>query len=69
MGQKAWDFSGWATRFDRLCSDGRTIRDGAFDDDDGAEVPLVWQHNHNSPDMVLGHALLEETWRRHVRVL
>lgn len=60
MGQKAWDFSGWATRFDRLCSDGRTIRDGAFDDDDGAEVPLVWQHNHNSPDMVLGHALLEK---------
>ncbi len=60
MGQKAWDFSGWATRFDRLCSDGRTIRDGAFDDDDGLEVPLVWQHNHNSPDMVLGHALLEK---------
>ena len=60
MGQKTWDFSGWATRFDRLCSDGRTIRDGAFDDDDGLEVPLVWQHNHNSPDMVLGHALLEK---------
>ena len=57
---KSYDFSGWATRFDRLCSDGRTIRDGAFDEDDGCEVPLVWQHNHDSPDMVLGHALLEK---------
>lgn len=57
---KSYDFSGWATRFDRLCSDGRTIRDGAFDDDDGKQVPLIWQHDHNSPDMVLGHALLEK---------
>ena len=57
---KSYDFSGWATRFDRLCSDGRTIRDGAFDEDDGKKVPLIWQHDHNSPDMVLGHALLEK---------
>ena len=57
---KSYDFSGWATRFDRLCSDGRTIRDGAFDDDDGKQVPLIWQHYHDSPDMVLGHALLEK---------
>ena len=57
---KSYDFSGWATRFDRLCSDGRTIRDGAFDEDDGKQVPLIWQHDHNSPDMVLGHALLEK---------
>lgn len=59
MGKNHWDFSGWATRFDRKCSDGRTIRDGAFDEDDGNTVPLVWQHDHDSPDNVLGHALLE----------
>ena len=54
-----YDFSGWATRFDIPCTDGRTIRDGAFNDCDGKTVPLVWMHQHNSSDNVLGHALLE----------
>ena len=58
---KNCDFSGWATRNDLRCSDGRTIRRDAFKDDDGREVPLVWNHNHNSPDLVLGHALLKNT--------
>ena len=53
------DFSGWATRNDLLCADGRTIRKNAFKDNDGCEVPLVWNHEHNNPDAVLGHALLE----------
>jgi len=51
-----YDFTGWATKYDILCSDGRTIRKGAFDDLDGKSVPLVWMHQHNSPDNVLGHA-------------
>ena len=54
-----YDFSGWATRNDLKCSDGRTIRRDAFKHNDGAVVPLVWNHNHNSSDQVLGHALLE----------
>ena len=54
-----YDFSGWATRNDLLCSDGRTIRKNAFIDNDGQTVPLVWNHEHNSADNVLGHALLE----------
>ena len=54
-----FDFSGWATRNDLLCADGRTIRKNAFADQDGTEVPLVWNHDHNSADNVLGHALLE----------
>lgn len=54
-----FDFSGWATRNDLLCADGRTIRKNAFKDNDGCEVPLVWNHEHNNPDAVLGHALLE----------
>lgn len=54
-----FDFSGWATRNDLLCADGRTIRKNAFKDNDGYEVPLVWNHEHNNPDAVLGHALLE----------
>ena len=58
---KNCDFSGWATRNNLRCSDGRTIRRDAFKDDDGKEVPLVWNHNHNSPDLVLGHALLKNT--------
>ncbi len=53
------DFSGYATRNDLSCSDGRIIRKDAFKDNDGTQVPLVWQHMHNSPDNVLGHALLE----------
>lgn len=54
-----YDFSGWATRNDLLCADGRTIRKDAFIDNDGQEVPLVWNHQHSSADNVLGHALLE----------
>ena len=54
-----YDFSGWATKNDIKCSDGRTIRDNAFADQDGTEVPLVWNHQHSSPENTLGHALLE----------
>lgn len=53
------DFSGWATRCNIKCSDGRTIRKNAFKDQDGQKVPLVWNHNHLDADNVLGHALLE----------
>lgn len=53
------DFSGWATRNDLLCSDGRTIRKDAFKHNSGQTVPLVWNHQHSEPDNVLGHALLE----------
>ena len=59
MAKKGYDFSGWATRNDLLCGDGRTIRKDAFKDNDGQEVPLVWNHQHNEPENVLGHALLE----------
>ena len=55
-----YDFSGYATRFNIKCSDGRTIRPGAFKKNDGVKVPLVWNHNHSSVDNVLGHALLKE---------
>ena len=54
-----YDFSGWATKNDLRCSDGRTIRRNAFAGDDGHTVPLVWQHSHNNPENVLGHALLQ----------
>ncbi len=54
-----YDFSGWATRNDIRCSDGRTIRKDAFKDCDGKVVPLVWMHGHDAPENVLGHALLE----------
>ena len=54
-----WDFSGWATRNDLLCGDGRTIRKNAFKDNDGETVPLIWNHDHSNQDAVLGHALLE----------
>lgn len=54
-----YDFSGWATRNNIECSDGRTIRRDAFADQDGETVPLVWNHQHNDPSNVLGHALLE----------
>lgn len=58
MGKK-FDFGGWATRANLLCSDGRIIRENAFEECDGKTVPLVWNHQHNDPDSVLGHALLE----------
>ena len=54
-----YDFSGWATRNDILCSDGRTIKKDAFIKNDGMIVPLVWNHQHNDPTNVLGHALLK----------
>lgn len=54
-----YDFSGWATRNNIECSDGRTIMKDAFIQNDGQKVPLVWNHQHNHPDEVLGHALLE----------
>lgn len=59
MGKFDYDFSGWATRNDVRCSDGRTIRSGAFADCDGKIVPLVWNHQHNDVNNVLGHALLK----------
>lgn len=54
-----YDFSGYATKHGIKCSDGRTIMKGAFDDCDGNKVPLCWQHFHNDPKNVLGHAVLE----------
>ena len=54
-----YDFSGWATRANVKCSDGRTILKDAFKHNDGCIVPLVWNHRHDSADNVLGHALLE----------
>ena len=53
------DFSGYATRNDLLCADGRTIRKDAFKANDGQTVPLVWNHNHSDPENILGHALLQ----------
>ena len=53
------DFHGWATKANLKCSDGRTIMKDAFKHNDGITVPLVWNHRHDSPDDVLGHALLE----------
>ena len=54
-----YDFSGWATRNNIECSDGRTIMRDAFKDNDGQKVPLVWNHQHNDPNEVLGHAMLQ----------
>lgn len=56
---KNFDFGGWATVANKKCSDGRTIMKDAFIDNDGAQVPLVWNHQHTEVDNVLGHALLE----------
>lgn len=56
---REYDFSGWATRNDVRCSDGRTIRRDAFKHNDGNSVPLVWNHMHNDPSNILGHALLQ----------
>ena len=54
-----YEFGGWATKNDLLCADGRTIRRDAFKDCDGKTVPLVWNHQHNDPTNVIGHAVLE----------
>lgn len=58
---EAYDFSGWATRYNVKCSDGRTILPGAFKECDGMEVPIVWGHGHDGPKKILGRALLHET--------
>lgn len=58
MGNK-YDFSGWATKANLLCSDGRVILKDAFKHHDGQTVPLVWNHDYSSPEEILGHALLE----------
>ena len=58
MGKK-YDFSGWATRNNLRCADGRTILRDAFKEQDGTVVPIVWMHQHNDPENVLGHAVLE----------
>ena len=55
---KKYDFAGWATKNDVRCADGRIIRKNAFADQDGSRVPLFWNHQHNDPEMVLGHAIL-----------
>lgn len=60
MADRHYDFSGWATKNNVRCADGRTIRRGAFTDCDGKTVPLVYNHSHNNIDDVLGHMLLEE---------
>ena len=59
MGNHDYDFEGWASKANIKCSDGRTIMQNAFKDDDGRKVPLVWNHRHESVDNVLGHALLQ----------
>ena len=59
MEAKTYDFSGWATKNDIKCSDGVTIRHGAFADQDGQTVPLVWNHGHTSPENIIGRALLK----------
>ena len=59
MAKQNFDFSGYATKVDLKCSDGRIIRKDAFKHNDGQTVPLVWQHIHNDVENVLGHALLE----------
>ncbi len=59
MKNSNYDFSGWCTKNDLKCSDGRVIRHNAFKNNDGKVVPLVWNHEHNDPTNVLGHAVLE----------
>ena len=54
-----YDFGGWATRYDLTCTDGRVIKKDAFKSQNGLTVPLVWMHNHNDPNNVLGFAHLE----------
>ena len=56
---EGYDFCGWATRNDLRCKDGRTIRRNAFVEQDGAQVPLVWGHNHDTAEAVIGHGFLE----------
>lgn len=59
MKKKAYDFAGWVTKNDVLCTDGVTIKHDAFKADDGKKVPLVWNHDYNSPNNILGHVELQ----------
>ena len=59
MRPTGFDFGGYATKFDLKCSDGRVIKHGAFSDQNGKKIPLVWNHQHNSPDNILGYGVLE----------
>ena len=59
--KSTYDFCGWATKNDIRCTDGRTIRKDAFKDCDGMTVPMVWNHQHNSVENVLGHATLKHS--------
>ena len=59
LDKQNYDFAGWATRVNLECSDGRIIRKNAFEHCDGLTVPLCWNHAHNNPEEILGHALLE----------
>jgi HK97 family phage prohead protease len=59
MGNSKYDFAGWVTKADIRCSDGVTIKHDAFKGNDGQQVPLVWNHDYNSPTNVLGHVLLQ----------
>ena len=61
MDENKYDFSGWATRNNMRCSDGRTIMQNAFKGNDGMKVPMVWNHRHDSPEFVIGHAMLQNT--------
>lgn len=58
MGDKKYDFAGWVTKSDILCSDGVVIKHDAFKDNDQQQVPLVWEHQHNAPTNILGHVVL-----------
>ena len=61
MAKRNYDCRGWATKFGVLCGDGRTIMPGAFREQDGQEVPLVWNHQHNDARNVLGHVTFNDT--------
>ena len=56
---ETYDFSAWVTKYNTPCTDGNTILHGAFEDDDGRKVPLVWNHQHNSVSNILGHVILK----------
>lgn len=58
MSERNYDFAGWVTKNDIICSDGAVIKQNAFQADDGQKVPLVWNHGYNSPDNILGHVVL-----------
>ena len=59
MRPEGFDFGGYATKFDLKCSDGRVIKHGAFSDQNGKKIPLVWNHQHNDPGNILGYGILE----------